>query len=90
MDDSCFAETMCAFGNEISAALGKLAEAVDRRTILEGERLLFQKDREARLQSEDLEWRLLYERRTMEFQAIAMRLGDMVEKQYHVMSRWRL
>lgn len=70
--------------------VGRVVGAIDRNTLevvrrndIGQERLAFLKEHEARQAKEDLEFRLLYEARTREFQNIAMRLGEMVEKQYH-------
>jgi hypothetical protein len=63
-------------GDAIGSAWVAVLDTIDRRTEVEREKIAFRK-------SSDLEWRLLYEARTREFQNIAMRLGDMVEKQYH-------
>jgi hypothetical protein len=67
----------------LAEAWTALLEVLHARTLVEMDKLELEKQREARQAREDLEFRLLYEARTMEFQAIAMRLGDMVEKQYH-------
>lgn len=73
-------ETLQELGGLLGDAVGKgwtlLLEAIDTRSAIELKKLEFEQKR-------DLEWRMLYEARTREFQNIAMRLGDMVEKQYH-------
>jgi hypothetical protein len=67
-----------------------LIEAIDRRTLeaerrndIEDRRLAFDREREAIRRKEWVDHELNYEKRTMEIQAIAMRMGDLIEKAYH-------
>jgi hypothetical protein len=82
-----FVENVKLFADAFVGFWGTVVErvvgAVEARTQVERDKLMLETAREARQASADLEWRLLYEKRTMEFQNIAMRLGDLVEKQFH-------